>query len=129
VTSKWRIAVAIFIVLFGAAGLVAATVQNAYQILGIQPTAGTTTTPSATLPALCQNVDARTCKVVLRAEEYGAKLVGLNEQKAINAARAKGFPVRTVARDSEVFAVTMDLQFGRIDLWVKHGIVVKTTTG
>jgi len=129
VTSKWRIAVAILIVLLGAAGLVAATVQNAYQILGIQPSASATATPTETLPVLCQNVDTRTCKIVMRAEAYGATLIGLTEQKATKAARNRGFPVRTVARDNEVIAVTMDLQFGRINLWVEHGIVVKTTTG
>jgi hypothetical protein len=129
VTSKWRIAVAILIVLLGAAGLVAATVQNAYQILGIQPSASATPTPTETLPVLCQNVDPKTCAIVQRSEAYGKKLVGLTEQKAINAARAKGLPVRTVSRDKEAIMVTTDLQFARIDLYVKHGIVVKTTTG
>ena len=112
-----RIALAVLIVLLGAAGMVFATLQNALVIMA--------PTPSASVA----NPDQSFQSEFARTQSYADKLVGKTEAVATQLALKHGFLVRTIARDDQEIAVTADLRSGRIQLEVKHNIVVKATAG
>ncbi len=55
--------------------------------------------------------------------------LGLPEADALTQARAAGRVVRVVARDDEHFAVTLDYNAERLNLYVRKGVVVVITVG
>lgn len=55
--------------------------------------------------------------------------LGLTEADALAQVRAAGRAVRIVARDDEHFAVTLDYNAERLNLYVRKGVVVAITSG
>ena len=119
-SNPFRIALAVLIVLGGAAAMVAATLQNLGVILA-------PTSPSSSSVASAPVSEFQ--KQQSLAQAYGNKLIGKTEAEASKLAKNSGFDVRTVARDEEKIAVTADLVSNRIDLWVRDNIVYKVTVG
>lgn len=123
-----RIAIAVLIVLIGAAGLVAATVQNAYVILAA-PSATTTQSaaPSASSVLPLSNKDKQ--KLEARAASYAKKLIGKSEAVATSLAKANGFDVQVVRRDGKELVQPANLDFGRINLDINDNLVVAADVG
>jgi len=126
-SNSFRIALAVLIVLVGAAGMVAATLQNALVIMA--PTASSSPSFTMSQDPNCKHMTVQECDQVAAATKFGKTLIGKPETTAMVLAASKGFMVRTVARDNESIAVTADYVTSRIDLYVKHGKVVNVTTG
>ena len=55
----------------------------------------------------------------------GDSYVGLSEQAALEKAKGENKTARVVERDGEPQAVTMDFLFGRLNLYIKDGVVYK----
>jgi hypothetical protein len=126
-SNPFRIALAVLIVLAGAAGMIAATLQNALVIMA--PSGSPSPTITLSSDPNCKHMTVQECEQGAAALKFGKTLIGKPETTALVLAASKGFMVRTVARDNESIAITADYVFARIDLWVKHGKVVKVTTG
>lgn len=55
----------------------------------------------------------------------GKSFVGLTEEEATTKANEDNTPIRVVERDGEPLPATMDLVDGRVNLYVKNGVVYK----
>lgn len=126
-SNAFRIALAVLVVLAGAAAMVAATLQNALVIMA--PSDSPSPTLTLSTDPNCKHLTVQECNQIAAALKFGKTLIGKPETTALVLAASKGFMVRTVARDNEPIAVTADYAFSRLDLYVKHGKVVKVTTG
>jgi hypothetical protein len=126
-SNPFRIALAVLIVLAGATGMVAATLQNALVIMAPSESPSPTITLSS--DPTCKHMTVQECDQMAAAMKFGKTLIGKPETTAMVLAASKGFMVRTVARDNESIAITADYVLARIDLYVKHGKVVNVTTG
>lgn len=59
--------------------------------------------------------------------DRGKGYVGLTENVALEKASAANVPARVVERDGEALPVTMDYVLGRLNFYVKDGVVYKIT--
>jgi hypothetical protein len=66
---------------------------------------------------------------VAQARAQGHDLVGLSVDEAVSLATSNGFAVRLAREDGTDFALSMDLNFRRINLDVVDGRVVSTSPG
>jgi hypothetical protein len=126
-SNPFRIALAVLIVLGGAAAMVAATLQNLGVILAPQASASSGTSISKN--AHCRHMTEEECVIQHNAWKFSQTLIGKTESEAIANAQLNNFQVRTVSRDREQIVITADLNLARVDLWVRHNIVVRATTG
>lgn len=89
-----------------------------------------TTTPEAAivdLPTTNVPVSIYTDKVISDTE--AASLVGMKEADALREVQARGWRVRVVGRDGELYAVTMDYSAGRLNFTIVNGVVSASTVG
>ena len=66
-------------------------------------------------------------KVISNAE--AASLVGMTEAEALREVQARGWRVRVVGRDGELYAVTMDYSAGRLNFTITNGVITACTVG
>ena len=64
-----------------------------------------------------------------RTENFALTVIGMEEQRAIEAIEAEGMIARVIARDGEYFIVTEDFVYSRINLVVESGFVIEATAG
>lgn len=62
-------------------------------------------------------------------DDAAAKLIGLTEDEALDAAAEVGWEVRVVARDGERFAVTDDYRTDRVNVTIDGGVVTEAFVG
>lgn len=90
-----------------------------------------TVTTSATsvvdLPTTNVPVSIYSDKVISNAE--AASLVGMTEAAALREVQARGWRVRVVGRDGELYAVTMDYSAGRLNFTITNGVITACTVG
>lgn len=88
-----------------------------------------TTLPSSVvdLPTTSVPVSIYEDKTISNAE--ASSLVGLKEAEALREAQDRGWRVRVVGRDGELYAVTMDYSAGRLNFTIVNGVVSASTVG
>lgn len=57
------------------------------------------------------------------------KLMGLEEEKAVELAKESGLDYRVISRDGKPFIITCDYRFDRLNFEVIGGKVVEATLG
>jgi len=64
-----------------------------------------------------------------RTENFALTVIGMEEERAIEAIEAEGMTARVIARDGEFFMVTEDFVYSRINLVIESGFVTEATAG
>jgi len=95
-------------------------------VVGSSPVT-TTKTSVVDLPTTNVPVSIYEDKVISNAE--AAALVGMTEAAALREAQARGWRVRVVGRDGEMYAMTMDYSAGRLNFTITNGVITACTVG
>jgi len=95
-------------------------------VVGSSPVT-TTKTSVVDLPTTNVPVSIYEDKVVSDAE--ASSLVGMTEAAALREVQARGWRVRVVGRDGELYAVTMDYSAGRLNFTITNGVITACTVG
>lgn len=95
-------------------------------VVGSSPVA-TSATSVVDLPTTNVPVSIYSDKVISSAE--AASLVGMTEAAALREVQARGWRVRVVGRDGELYAVTMDYSAGRLNFTITNGVITACTVG
>ena len=95
-------------------------------VVGSSPVT-TSATSVVDLPTTNVPVSIYADKVISNAE--AASLVGMTEAAALREVQARGWRVRVVGRDGELYAVTMDYSAGRLNFTITNGVITACTVG
>jgi hypothetical protein len=95
-------------------------------VVGSSPVT-TTKTSVVDLPPTNVPVSIYEDKVISNAE--AASLVGMAEAEALREVQARGWRVRVVGRDGEMYAMTMDYSAGRLNFTITNGVITACTVG
>ena len=95
-------------------------------VVGSSPVT-TSATSVVDLPTTNVPVSIYADKVISNAE--AASLVGMTEADALREVQARGWRVRVVGRDGELYAVTMDYSAGRLNFTITNGVITACTVG
>ena len=95
-------------------------------VIGSSPVT-TSATSVVDLPTTNVPVSIYADKVISNAE--AASLVGMTEAAALREVQARGWRVRVVGRDGELYAVTMDYSAGRLNFTITNGVITACTVG
>ena len=95
-------------------------------VIGSSPVT-TSKTSVVDLPTTNVPVSIYEDKVISNAE--AASLVGMTEAAALREAQARGWRVRVVGRDGEMYAMTMDYSAGRLNFTITNGVITACTVG
>ena len=95
-------------------------------VVGSSPVT-TSATSVVDLPTTNAPVSIYADKVISNAE--AASLVGMTEAAALREVQARGWRVRVVGRDGELYAVTMDYSAGRLNFTITNGVITACTVG
>ena len=63
-----------------------------------------------------------------RAATFGATLIGLPAEEAESKCEAAGYVYRMIDMDRPS-AITADLRYGRVNVWLRGGVVTQVTGG
>jgi hypothetical protein len=95
-------------------------------VVGSSPVT-TSKTSVVDLPTTNVPVSIYEDKVISNAE--AASLVGMTEAAALREVQARGWRVRVVGRDGEMYAMTMDYSAGRLNFTITNGVITACTVG
>lgn len=87
------------------------------------------TSPTVVVDLPTTDVPVKIGEDALSNNAEASALVGLSEEAALLQSHIRGWVVRVVARDGEIFAVTMDYSAGRVNLTIVDGVVSAYTMG
>lgn len=89
----------------------------------------TTTSETVVVDLPTTNVPVSIYADKVISDPEAASLVGMKEADALREVQARGWRVRIVGRDGELYAVTMDYSAGRLNFTIVNGVVSASTVG